>query len=649
MSGIVGILNLDGAPVDRQLLSRMTGFMSFRGPDAQEIWLQGNIGLGHTMLRTAFEAATEKRPLTIDGETWLTADARIDGRADLILEMKANLGRRLQVPTRSRADSRAPTDAELILYSYEAWGADCVNHLIGDFAFAIWDNRIRRLFCARDHFGVKPFFFANIGNCLIFSNTLATVRLDPRVSDAVNEIAIGDFLLFGLNRDLSTTAFRDIHRLKAGHILSVSDDSVTSRCYWVPTAVGSTHYPNPQDYVERFKQLLSLATNDRLRTNRVAVSMSGGLDSTSVAVTARDLLYKQSPSSVLQAYAVVYDSLIPDEERHYSTIAAAAIGVPIHHVAADNYSLYEAHGPTDMDQAEPFLLDPLNGQFNDLLRLFADCGRVTLTGWDGDAFMSEPPNSYFASSARNLEIGKLFHGMGWFVWSQHRLPPIGFRTRLKRIFCRSQEGFYPKWIDESFSRRCDLRRRLRESLSESLAPHETRPYAMRVLNSISWAPLFESYDPGASRLHLEIRHPLIDLRLVNYLLDIPAVPWCVNKRILKLAMKDKLPSILLNRPKAPLAGVPSPQLVRAGTVRWHVLFLGSPPLHVFVNLDFRGLLADEETSDELWANLRLFALNHWLKNSQPSNRRTVEKLGGKDCSDTERKRNPQEAPISCVS
>jgi asparagine synthase (glutamine-hydrolysing) len=620
MSGIVGILNLDGAPVDRQLLSQMTSFMSFRGPDAQEIWLQGHIGLGHTMLRTAFEAANEKQPLTIDGETWLTADARIDGRADLISELETKLGRRLQVPARSRAESRTPNDAELILYSYEAWGANCVNHLIGDFAFAIWDNRLRRLFCARDHFGVKPFFFAHIGNCLIFSNTLATVRLDPRVSDAVNEIAIGDFLLFGLNQDLSTTAFRDIHRLKAGHILSVSDGSVTNQSYWAPKVVGATHYRNPQDYVERFKELLSLATDDRLRTNRVAVSMSGGLDSTSVAVTARDLLSKQSPSAVLQAYAVVYDSLIPDEERRYSTIAAAGIGLPIHHLAADNYSLYEAHGPTDMDQAEPFLLGPLNGQFNDLLRLFADCGRVTLTGWDGDAFMSEPPNAYFASSAKNLEIGKLFHGMGWFVWSQHRLPPIGFRTRLKRLLGRSQVGFYPKWIDESFSRRCNLRQRLQESLSESPAPHETRPYAMRVLNSISWAPLFESYDPGASRLHLEIRHPLIDLRLVDYLLDIPAVPWCVNKRILKLAMKDKLPSTVLDRPKTPLAGDPALQLLRAGSVRWLDSFEVTPQLKDFVNLDFRGLLTDEETSDGLWANLRLFALNHWLKNSQPSNR-----------------------------
>src|SRR6476659_5073815 len=97
MSGIIGIFNLDGAPVNRDLLQRMTDFVAFRGPDAQEIWTDGNVGFGHTMLRTTWEAETEKQPLTLDGKTWLVADARIDGRAELIAELEAKLGRSVQV------------------------------------------------------------------------------------------------------------------------------------------------------------------------------------------------------------------------------------------------------------------------------------------------------------------------------------------------------------------------------------------------------------------------------------------------------------------------------------------------------------------------------------------------------------------------
>src|SRR6267154_902630 len=129
MSGIVGIINLDGAPVDRNLLSRMTEFMSFRGPDAQEIWIDGNVGLGHRMLRTTWEAETETQPLTLDGKVWLAADARIDGREQLISDLEAKLETKLRLQDRSNgngSDSRLPNDAELILYAYRAWGEDCV-------------------------------------------------------------------------------------------------------------------------------------------------------------------------------------------------------------------------------------------------------------------------------------------------------------------------------------------------------------------------------------------------------------------------------------------------------------------------------------------------------------------------------------------
>src|ERR1051325_888452 len=184
MSGIVGIVNLDGAPVDRELLSQMTDFLSFRGPDAQEVWVEDNVGFGHAMLRTTWEAKTERQPLTLDGKIWLTADARIDGRAELIAELEAKLRRKIEPvelhgqASRLTDDSyhsngydsvaRTPNDAELILFAYEAWGEDCVKHLIGDFAFAIWDSRHRRLFCARDHFGVKQFYYAQVGGAFIF-------------------------------------------------------------------------------------------------------------------------------------------------------------------------------------------------------------------------------------------------------------------------------------------------------------------------------------------------------------------------------------------------------------------------------------------------------------------------------------------------
>lgn len=487
----------------------------------------------------------------------------------------------MQICANARIDAHDErlTDAELILHAYERWGDDCVKHLLGDFAFAIWDDRRKRLFCARDHFGVKPFFYAHTADSFNFSSTLNELK----VSTTLNEIAIGDYLLFGVNQDQSTTVFKDIQRLPPAHTLTVENNQVKIRRYWTPSIPADVRFRNPESYVERFSEVLERAVKDRVRTDRVAVSMSGGLDSTSLAAIA-------SKHAEVAGFTVVYDSLIPDEERRYSSLAAEHLGISITHLNGDAYSLFDG----EMDLPEPFLISPLTGQFNDLLRLCVDFAPVALTGYDGDAFMHE--------------------------------PRVKLRTRISRMLRKNDyHGFFPEWIDESFAVRTNLRERNEEFwVAKAFGK---RPSAMSALNSKIWTSLFEGYDPGSTRLNLEVRHPFLDLRLIEYVLAIPAVPWCVNKHILRCAMKNKLPDAVLNRPKTGLAGDPALQLVRRASVRWLDSFEVSPQLRAFVNLDRRRPLIEEETSAGLWASLRVFALNHWLTHSQPTVRRKSETTG----------------------
>ena len=484
----------------------------------------------------------------------IIAYARLDGRDDLIAKLP-----------------RAPQtqdDAELILLAYETWGEVCVKHLFGDFAFVIRDKRSRQLFCARDHFGVKPFYFARVDDELLFSDSLNAIRRDPRVSDALNETAIGDYLVTGLNQDLSTTAFRDIQRVPPAHSLTIRNGSMMLRRYWTPDTSNEVRFRDDRAYVERFRELLRQAVRDRLRdTGRVAVSMSGGLDSTSLAAVALEC------GADVHACAVVYDELIPDEERQYATAAANHLGIPISYVVADKFSLFDEQVPGDMDQPEPFLVSPLTAQFHSLLRLCEAHGRVAFTGYDGDAFMHEPRRS---------------------------------RLRIKGVVKRM------------------LRTELFGSQKHQRAKEESRPAAMASLDSKMWAPLFEGYDPGATKLNLEVRHPFIDVRLVEYLLSIPRAPWCEHKHILRVAMKDLLPPTILNRRKTPLAGDPALQIARSTSVRWLDSFEVNPQLERFVNLKQRRSVANEITPDDLWASLRVFALNYWLTHSQPIDRRATE-------------------------
>lgn len=203
MSGIVGIVNLDGAPIERGMLLRMTQSMTCRGPDAQQIWIDHHVGLGHTMFHTTSDSWREKQPCSLDGQIWIAADARIDDRANLIEKLRAE----------GRFDLSSATDVELLLHAYKVWGEQCPKYLLGDFAFAIWDGARQRLFCARDPFGVRLFYYASLANCFIFSNTLNCVRMHPAILRNLNDLAIADFLLFSFNPDPATTSFADIERV----------------------------------------------------------------------------------------------------------------------------------------------------------------------------------------------------------------------------------------------------------------------------------------------------------------------------------------------------------------------------------------------------------------------------------------------------
>jgi asparagine synthase (glutamine-hydrolysing) len=264
MSGIVGILNLDGSPVDGGLLDRMTAYLGFRGPDGRRAWTMNHVGFGHALLRVTEETAREAQPFTLDDQRWIVADARIDARQDLIADLR----------TRGQRDVAFDGRRRTILVAYRRWGADCVDHLRGMFAFALWDESSGQLFCARDRFGVKPFYYAQLGQTVLFSNTLDCIRMHSGVSRELNDAAIADFLLFGVNQEIDTTSFRDIRRLPPAHTLTWSSDMAQCRRYWTLPVEEPIHFKRADEYSDRFRELLR-AARAKPRTRRVGVFMSG--------------------------------------------------------------------------------------------------------------------------------------------------------------------------------------------------------------------------------------------------------------------------------------------------------------------------------------------------------------------------------------
>jgi len=603
MSGIVGLVNLDGEVVDQQLLWRLTSFLSSRGPDAQNIWTRGNVGLGHTLLITTWEAEHESQPLTLDGKVWLTADVRIDARNILIEELESKLGRRIS--------SKELNDAELVLLSYEAWGTNCVNHLIGDFAFGLWDSQKALLFCARDHLGVKPFYWFRQGSIVAFSNTLNCLRRHPSITSALNDQAIADFLLFGLNYNSKTTAFSDIARLPPAHTLEVSDESIVVRNYWTVPVEPELKLRSPNEYVETFGGLFKSAVEDRTRVDRVAVSMSGGLDSSAVAAiaTARASGLKNRKP---RAFTMVYDHLLPDRERHYSGLVADALQIPISYREVDNYCFFDRIEDSRLIQPEPSDF-PLLALYFDFLSDAAAEHRVLLSGEGGD-----PLTLYtwrdLVRTVNRVQFWRLTKYLLYYVLTYQTLPRLGYRESLRSLTGSHHEQNYvvPSWLNENLSKRLDLQERVNEINSLNKNIHPNRPEAYANFLSPVWADAFERNDAGVTGLPLEIRYPLFDIRLVKFMLSIPAIPWCTHKEIIRKAVKGLLPETIRRRPKTSLAGDQFSAVLGQTDARIFADVKAAPELHRYVQDEVALHQANDLSRDQLQSRLRVFSLNYWL-------------------------------------
>jgi asparagine synthase (glutamine-hydrolysing) len=600
MSGLVGIFHRTGMPVKAQQLQAMTGFMAYRGPDGMGTFEADSVGLGHTMLRSTEVVRNDGQPAQL-GTLRITADVRLDCRSELAEKLtKANSG----------CVVSEVSDAMLILNAYAAWGRGCIDHLQGDFSFGIWDATAKTLFCARDHLGVKPFYYADFGHVFVFSNTLNCLRQHPLVTTELNEAAIGDFLLFGLNYDKATTTFRDIQRLPPGHSLVVSRDKLEIKSYWQPPTEGRIRYARSGDYLERFAELLQGAVNDRLRTDKVGIFLSGGLDSGALAVTAKEIARSRGGIPILSTYTVGYDSLIPDDERFYASKVARYLDIPNKYMPLDHVQLFENWEHAKYRFPEPND-DPLSSGGLELFDTIATDCRVALYGEGADNLMYFQMWPYIKELRRTREWGRLVAETAWFLWVRP-LPWLGVARRIQSLFVKiSGDTGIPRWIAPEFAKRARLQERWAEC-SKLMFPaerHSVRPKAHASMLIPHWTSMFEANDPGVTHALVEIRYPFIDLRLVEYLLAIPVFPWAYKKRLSRKLLAGKLPQEVLSRPKTPLSGDPAAAKVRLSTTEWTKSSKLDGRIREFVAPSSLGNFRDTIQGEQF----RPLCLNLWLE------------------------------------
>jgi asparagine synthase (glutamine-hydrolysing) len=595
VSGYAGIFHFDGAPVERAWLEKMVDFLGFRGPDGSQVWCSGNAGLCHTLLRTSKDTDGKPQILSLDGGvTWIAGDIRIDDRQTLIAKLPG-----------AAADLKKACSAELVLHSYAQWGESCVEHLLGDFSFVIWDARRRQAFCARDHLGIKPFYYARLGECLIVSNTLDCIRQAPIVSSELNEQAIGDFLLVGENKEPTTTFFSAISTLPPARRLIARLEGIRMARYWTMPIDEPLYYKRKSDYVDQFHGLLRQAVGDRLPDGKLGILMSGGLDSPALAVAAVQL------GADVTAFTCVYDRLIPDEERHYAGLVARHLGIPIRYTARDDEPYGWEPGAALIHTPEP-CADPLglaaSRQYNGSL---ASQARVFLFGYGVDDALRYEWEPYVNYLISRQKWGRLSQDVISDFSAQPRIP---FLSRLPRMWkdrkYRQDATFYesslPAWIDKEFEARLGLPERLRQIECAPPSPHTIRPEACAVLTRDF--PVMTGWDAADTQTQTESRQPFWDLRVQRFLLAVPPVPWSRNKHLIRTALSGLLPEAVRLRPKSPLAGLP--YLERARHLAEPVL-AAIPSLGHYVDMSKLPKWPGRNRK-ELDDFLRVLALRYWV-------------------------------------
>ena len=291
MSAIFGIVNLDGRPVDPEDFDRMGLALSHRGPDGSSAWVDGPVALGVQIMHITPESLYEKVPYGT-GTLHITATARLDNREAL--------SETLGIPP---SEHNTISDSRLILHAYEQWGEACPEHLLGDFAFMIWDRERRKLVCATDHMGVRPLFYTGTSQRFIFASEIKGILAVPDVPVRLNARKLSEYSFLIARYDFETTFYEDIYQLPKATMVTADTDGIRKRVYWKSTPAEDLHCRSDAEWLEALKALVFQAMEARLRSARPVVALlSGGMDSSSiVAVTARILEKRGQSLTVLAA------------------------------------------------------------------------------------------------------------------------------------------------------------------------------------------------------------------------------------------------------------------------------------------------------------------------------------------------------------
>jgi len=543
--------------------------------------------------RAAFGAGPDSSSAALAGRYRILGRFRLDARD----ELSSRLGR----------SAASASDAMLCLLAYVKWGESFTDFLAGDFAFVLWDDDAQCLLGVRDRMGVHTLFHSRTADSWLVSDSLDWLAGRVSTSDALDDYWIADFLVLGVPREFERTVYRDIKRLAPAHLMKLGEHGLSLRRYWRLDIPEPIYLHRPEAYCERFRELLSRAVADRLPPGRIGIAMSGGLDSTTLAATAVEVT--GNPSRIV-AECEHYERLMHIREDHYASLAARHIGIELRIRPADDIAYDPQWRTRELHSPEP-MTALINAQ--DIQRVAREMGAAASVWLDGEG----PDNALILE--RDAYLGWLRRQRSWRRLAQALIgysaakglagwaQTVGRHTGLQREAELEPFDTLPRWLRRDFAERLALPERQEALGVGGDMSHPWHPAAIGSFTSPIWQSHFDVRAFEGALGGLEWRYPYLDLRVLEFMLSVPPVPWGWQKRLIREAMRDRLPPEVLARPKTPLDCYPEVATIR------EVGMPALPEAHRIAPYVDPQLLPDLGASDpDLATALPAHALDHWL-------------------------------------
>ena len=545
MCGFVGVMNLKEDLISKKnILISMNDTLKKRGPDECGYYVDKNILLAHRRL-IVIDPDGGKQPMTFyynSNKYVIAYNGQIYNAEELRNDLKSH-----------GFDFESHSDTEVLLKAYVLYKEDVVNKLNGIFAFAIWNEKDKSLFLARDHFGVKPLYYTYINNSLVFASEVKAILKFPNVKPELDEQGICEMFGIGPAHTNGITAFKNIFELKPASFMLVTDDGIHIKRYW--KLKSKSHTDNFEQTCEKVQYLLEDAIKRQLVSDvPLCTFLSGGLDSSIITLYASEYC-KENDLPPLSTYSVDYidndknfqkTDFQPNSDNYYIDLMQSKLNTNHHVVMLDTPELAKALEDAMIARDFPGMAD-VDSSMLLFCKNVKNDATVTLTGECADEIFGGYP-WFFREDALNS---------GTFPWSiaiserqQLLNPEIAKKVNLK------------EYIDYRYNESLEDVEILDTDTAET---KEKRKISHLTLNWFMQTLLDRSDRMGMYN-GFEIRVPFCDYRLAEYVWNIPWEMKALKGRekgLLRYIMKDKLPAEIVDRKKSPYPKTWNPTYLKA--------------------------------------------------------------------------------------